>query len=392
MSTTEQTTQSSSSPPEDTLLSRAVAAQPPSRFGRGGSTLLRHLIIALVGGVLVIGLTFLLPSFRNYQLATMLAYLTVTAGLTVLIGLNGQISLGHGAIMAVGGYTAAFVQNGLYSAGFTNPAPADDPFGTETAAQWTLVVSLLAGVLAAIAAGAIIGLAAARLRGPYLAGVTLAVAVIVPSITTSFDVFNGDQGLRVAVPPKPLDLPASFVTEQWQAWVAFIGAALVLVILANLIHSRFGRSFRAVRDDEVAAQLSGIHVARTQIIAFVVSAATAGLAGSMLVFLVRNAQPGTFGLLLSLYLVLAIVLGGLGSLAGATWGALFIVAVPYLTEQMSKSFHMGPGLTQKLTGNLPLAVFGLALIVVTIAAPGGIQNLVRRINAWLRGRVRRPAS
>jgi len=392
MSTTEQTTAATPAPPASTLLDRAVAAQPPNRFGRGGSTLLRHATIALVVGVLVIGLTFLFPSFRNYQLATMLAYLMATSGLTVLIGLNGQISLGHGAIMAVGGYTTCFVQNALYAAGFTNEGDPNDPFATATAAQWTIVISLAAGVIAAIIAGAIIGVAAARLRGPYLAGVTLAVAVIVPGITTTFEVFNGDQGRRVDVPPKPLGLPASFSTEQWQAWVALVGAIVVLVILANLIHSRFGRSFRAVRDDEVAAQLSGIHVARTQIIAFVVSAATAGLAGSMLVFLVRNAQPGTFGLLLSLYLVLAIVLGGLGSLAGATWGALFIVAVPYLTEQMSKSFHMGPGLTQKLTGNLPLAVFGLALIVVTIAAPGGIQNLVRRINAWLRGRVRRPAS
>ena len=114
----------------------------------------------------------------------MLAYLMATAGLTVLIGLNGQISLGHGAIMAVGGYTTAFVQNALYSKGFTNPPQAGNPFATATAAQWTLIVSLLAGVLAATLAGAIIGLAAARLRGPYLAGVTLAVAVIATLDTT----------------------------------------------------------------------------------------------------------------------------------------------------------------------------------------------------------------
>ena len=124
MSTTEQTTASTPAPPASTLLERAVAAQPPNKFGRGGSTLLRHATIALVLGVLVIGLSFLLPSFRNYQLATMLAYLMATSGLTVLIGLNGQISLGHGAIMAVGGYTTCFVQNALFNAGFTNP-PAD---------------------------------------------------------------------------------------------------------------------------------------------------------------------------------------------------------------------------------------------------------------------------
>ena len=112
--------------------------------------------------------------------------------------------------MAVGGYTAAFVQNGLYSAGFTNRA-ADDPFGTETAASGRWSCRCWPACWRRIVAGAVIGLAAARLRGPYLAGVTLAVAVVVPGITTSFDVFNGDQGLRVAVPPKPLDArPASF--------------------------------------------------------------------------------------------------------------------------------------------------------------------------------------
>ena len=122
-----------------------------------------------------------------------------------------------------------------------------------------------------------------------------------------------------------------------------------------------------------------------------VSAATAGLDGGIFVFLVKNAQPGFFSLTLSLYLVLALVLGGLGSISGAIWGALFLVLVPYLIEQLSRDLPLAPDMQLKLIGNLPLAIFGLALIVVTIIAPGGIQALVRRIGAWLVGLVRRPA-
>jgi branched-chain amino acid transport system permease protein len=393
MSTTEQAhndqgTAGAPAPPSSTLLGRAMAAAPSGGpIGRGGSTLLRNLVITVVCVGLVMGATTFLEPFQNFQLAYVLAYLSALIGLNVLIGLNGQLSLGHGAIMAVGGYSMGFTQNALVDAGFVDTRAF--------ALGWTILISLTVGVLAAILAGLLIGLAAARLRGPYLAGVTLAVAVVVPGITTVFDAFNGDQGIRVSVPRKPAGLAktlgASFTNEQWQAWVALFAVGLVGLLMANLIRSRYGRMFKAVRDDEVAAQLSGINVARTQITAFVVSAATAGLAGGVFVFLVKNAQPGFFSLNLSLYLVLALVLGGLGSISGAIWGALFLVIVPFATEQLSRGMHVPADLELRLIGNLPLAIFGLALIVVTIIAPGGIQALVRRIGAWLRGLVRRPA-
>src|SRR5690242_13962194 len=132
--------------------------------------MLRNFLIAVGAGIVLFGLTYAIEPFRDYQLATIAAYLCATAGLTVLVGLNGQVSLGHGALMATGAYTAALVQNSLSDVG----------------AQWTVVVSLAAGVAAALVAGAVIGVAAARLRGPYLAGVTLAVAVVVPAFTTTF--------------------------------------------------------------------------------------------------------------------------------------------------------------------------------------------------------------
>ncbi len=231
-------------------------------------------------------------------------------------------------------------------------------------------VALLLGIVAALIAGTVIGLAAARLRGPYLAGVTLAVAVVVPAFATMFSgTFKGDQGLSVAVPPPPEALGLDFPVERWQAWLALVAALLVMLLLANLVRSRFGRTFRAVRDNEVAARLAGIHVARTQVLAFVVSAACAGLAGGMFAVLSQSVSPGAFSLTLSLYLLMAIVLGGLGSLAGAVWGAIALVVLPELLSSLTNAMDLSPAAAQRLEGNLPLAIFGLTLIVVMIAAP-----------------------
>jgi branched-chain amino acid transport system permease protein len=308
----------------------------------------------LAAAPVIFALTYVLPPFRTYQLATVGAYLCVTAGLTLLIGLNGQLSLGHGALMATGAYTFGLSQNALAGRG-----------------QWTLVASIVAAIVVTTAVGAVVGLAAARLRGPYLAGLTLAVAVVVPSITSTFDgTFNSDQGLSVALDPPPGYLPV----EQWQAWICWAGALLTVLLLANLIGGRFGRNLRAVRDDETAARLAGISVARTQVMAFVVSAAGAGLGGALFAVLAQSVSPGAFPLTLSLFLVMAVVIGGLGRLAGAAWGALLLVALPALASSVTDRVH-----AQHLEGNLPLAVFGVVLVAVMLAAPGGIASLTRRV-------------
>lgn len=343
----------------------AAAIVPPRPGGRG-STLLRNLLLTALAAVVLLALTFELESYRNYQLATIAAFVCATSGLTVLTGLNGQLSLGHGALMATGAYTVAQSQARLSESGDLG--------------AWILLVSLAMGVLAATVAGVVIGLAAARLRGPYLAGVTLAVAVVVPGITTTFaQVFNSDQGLSVYVDPPPESLSDTVTYEQWQAWVALAAALLVMLLLSNLIRSRFGRTFRAVRDDEVAAKLAGIHVGRTQVLAFVISAACAGLGGGILAVITQSVTPGAFSLILSLYLLLAIVVGGLGSLAGAVWGAVLLVALPDLTHEMTTWFTLSPAASQRLEGNLALAIFGLTLIVIMIVVPGGLQSLLRRL-------------
>jgi len=360
--------------PTRSPISRFVVPRP-LRPGQG-STLLRHLVWVAVAAAVVYFVSYGIDPFRNYQLATVAAYLCVTAGLTMLTGLNGQLSLGHGALMACGAYTVALAQNEFSDRNL---------FGSAR-----LPISLALGVLVAALAGVLIGVCAARLRGPYLAGVTLAVALVVPAFTTRFaDLFNADQGLSVYVDSPPAGLGPYFPPERWQAWIAIGAAMLSLLIVANLVNSRFGRAFKAVRDDEVAAKLVGIHVARTQVLAFVVSAGCAGLGGGVLAVISQSVSPSVFGLTLSLNLLLAIVLGGLGSLFGAAWGALLLVLLPYLTTEVTRGFELSPRLANKLEGNLPLAIFGLTLIIVMLVAPGGIQDAFRALGRTVRRRWRR---
>jgi branched-chain amino acid transport system permease protein len=303
------------------------------------------LLLVIAGAIIVVALTYILPPFRNYQLATIGAYFCVTAGLTVLTGLNGQLSLGHGALMATGAYTLALWQNKFD----------------------LLLPGIALAVLVTTVVGGIIGLAAARLRGPYLAGLTLAVAVVVPSITSTFDkTFNSDQGLSVALDPPPGVIPV----EQWQAWICWAGALLTVLVLAYLVRGRFGRDLRAVRDDETAAKLAGVGVARTQVMAFVVSAACAGLAGALFAVLAQSVSPGAFPLTLSLFLLMAIVIGGLGRLTGALIGAVLLVALPSVAQSIAEDAG-----SQHLEGNLALTFFGVVLVLVMLAAPGGLAAL-----------------
>lgn len=353
---------------------RPAVPDGPGQLGVLGrlarSTLPRNIAVAFAAASALLALSYTLEPFRNYQLATVAAYLCVTAGLTLLTGLGGQLSLGHGALMASGAYTVALTQQPFAEAGVTG--------------HWPLAVSLLVAVLVTVAAGTVIGLAAARLHGPYLAGVTLAVAVIVPALAVTFHgVFGGEQGLAIPLDAPPLALGPFFPYERWQVWLAGGPTLIAMMLLANLVRGRFGRSLRAVRDDHVAARLAGINVARIRVLAFMLSAATAGLGGGLLAMLAQSVSPGAFSLVLSLFLVMAVVIGGVGSLVGAGWGALLLVALPDLAHSLTDRFTLSPSVAQRWEGNLPLAIFGITLIVVMIAAPDGIHGLLCRLGRRL---------
>jgi branched-chain amino acid transport system permease protein len=328
-------------------------------------TLTRNVLIATALGVVLYAVSVGLDPFDDLRLATGAYYFTALAGLTVLTGLNGQISLGHGALMAVGAYATALLMSRH---------------------GWPLASALVAATAITAVVGALVGAVAARLRGPYLAGATLAFAVGLPALADRYpSAFGGENGLTVTPPTPPTSLGADFPLERWQAWITCLAALVVLVVLANLYRSRVGRAFRAVRDDEIAAQLAGLNVARTQILAFVLSAACAGLAGGGLVVVTQLAAPGAFDLALSLSLLSGIVLGGLGSLAGAAWGALALVMLPHWSDDIAHKFS----LSNDVQSNLPLALYGIVLMGVILAAPEGIQGALRRVVAWLGARISR---
>ena len=333
------------------------------------STMFRHLALALLGLVVVILVLESTSSFRNAQLASM-AYLGIAAGgLTVLTGLNGQLSLGHGAFMAIGAYTTAL-------------------FFQESDSTVPVVVVLAVSTLVTLVIGAVVGVAAARLHGPYIAGATLALAIAVPGIALYFDgTLGGEQGLNVRVPDIPVWFAdvMYFITANdlsrsgYIAYVGWIALILTFVVLANLSRSRVGRQWRAVRDDEVAAEIAGINLGRARVLAFVVSAACAGLAGGVMAMAVRITAPSGFTLVLSLTLLTAVVLGGLGSLLGALIGAALLTFLP----QVATAFGRDMGMSDLRAAELSPFIYGLTMILVILLAPAGIVGSWR---TWRRNR------
>ncbi len=330
------------------------------------STLVRHGLVFLGLAVVLLVLTsFVFDSFTNYNVTEVAIYAISAAGLTVLTGINGQVSLGHGALMMIGAYTTSVLLT-------RHPG-------------LPLILMLVASIATTGIAGAIVGLAGARLRGPYLAGATLALAVALPQVPSHFaSVFGGNQGLSVAASTPPAFLGSSFAPEQWLAWITLAAALVTFFVLANLVRSATGQRFRMVRDNEVAARLSGVDVARTQVLAFVVSAACAGLAGSLFAYWVSVTSPSGFTLNLSLSLLTAIVIGGLGSLSGAVLGSFILVYLPVWTGGLASSLN----LSTNVANNVPLAIYGIVLIGAILVFPrgvaGGVASIVRGVTRVLR--------
>jgi branched-chain amino acid transport system permease protein len=335
------------------------------------STLLRHgLFFIALAAVLLLLTNFVFDAYTNSNVTEIAIYAISAAGLTVLTGVNGQVSLGHGALMMVGAYTTSVLLK-------WNP---DFPF----------ILTLIASMMSTAIAGGIIGIAGARLRGPYLAGATLSLAVALPQVPTHFaSIFGGNQGLSVLAPSAPDVLGAAFSPFEWLAWVCLAAAVITFFLLANIVRGSTGRRMRMVRDNEIAARLAGVNVARTQVLAYVISAVCAGLAGSLFAYWATITSPTGFTLNLSLALLTAIVVGGLGSLTGAVIGSFILVYLPVWTG----GFASGLNLPSSVANNVPLAIYGIVLIVAILAFPRGIAGefaaLGRRI---ARLRTRRETS
>ena len=294
----------------------------------------------------------ILDPYNQGQLSVVLMYFVGILSITFLTGLSGQISLGQGALMAVGGYTCALV---VLNLGLN---------------YWQ---SIIIAVLASLVAGWILGITAARLSGPYLAGTTLVIALAIPSLANRFEsVFGGDVGLSVDFgnPPEWLSSAIGEIGyEQWQLFATLPFASIALYLALNLFKSRTGRSWRAVRDHEIAASLTGVNVQRIKIFTFVVASGFAGLAGAL--YGLRGiVGPSVYPISLSLALLTGAVLGGLRSIGGAFIGAVLVVFLPDLIEAISGSWELAP----QISNYLPAMVAGILLILTVVLNPAGVAG------------------
>jgi branched-chain amino acid transport system permease protein len=322
----------------------------------------RALGIALWGAVVAVILVAyafaprLVSDFHSRDLAEAGIFFIAIVGLNLLTGYTGQISLGHGALMAVGGYTTAALM-----------------VHEHWRDVWTIpLAGLTAGVV-----GFLIGLPALRLSGLYLAMATFAFAVAMPSLLRKFSgLTGGGQGLRM-LEDAPLQITGlsgtvtifghSMTQNHFLYYLAW-GIGLVGFLIAwLLVRSRIGRTFRAVRDSEVAATSAGINLAWTKTFAFAISGVYAGVAGGLLATQNQIVNPLTFTFLLSIVLLVGTVVGGLGSLPGMVVGAFFVEYLPDVSTHVSTA----PG--------VPDFVYGAAIIVVMILLPTGVGGLLKRV-------------
>jgi branched-chain amino acid transport system permease protein len=306
---------------------------------------MRVKLIAFCVGVLVlIVLPFVLTDFRTVQLATVGAYFIAMLGLDVLTGHSGQISLGHGAFMAVGAYTTAILM-------------ADH--GVRD--LWTIPIA--AGVAGVI--GLLAGVPALRLSGLYLALATFGIAVVLPTVLKKFDHFTGGStGITLFGKPAQTGHGVGIwglTNNQWLYVLTWTVGAVVFLLAWWLLDSRFGRSLRAIRDSELAASASGVNRAKYKVLAFGVSAAFAGVAGALFAINVAYVAPDTFPIRLSLYLLVGAVVGFFGSIWGAVLGALLIQFLPDVVGLI-------PHVDTKQAGPTTL-VFGLVLVVLMLMLP-----------------------
>jgi branched-chain amino acid transport system permease protein len=299
----------------------------------------------------------------------------VLLGLSFLTGASGQVSLGNGAFMGVGAYTVAI----------WSTHHASTPIVAE------LALSIVAGAIIGLA----VGLPATRLRGPYLAGMTLAFAIAFPAILSIFGSWTGgDSGLALSstvnAPSWVVSLfssgtPSSTPTSMWLADIAIVTAGVAFFFMANLFGSRTGRAMRLVRDNDVAAELAGVSLPHARVLAFMVAAAYAGLGGGVTTLVYGAASPSQFDLALSITILALLVIGGIGTLSGALIGGLIFAYSDTWISWIVNQTGLNP--TGNLAENLTGMIYGIALMAVMLAAPLGIAGTIRF--AIVRGAAKR---
>ncbi len=285
-------------------------------------------------------LPFGLSGYHQALAAQVATFFIAILGLDILTGYTGQISIGHGAFMAIGGYTTAVLSRDHHM---------------------NLVLTMLVAFAICFLCGLLVGLPALRLSGVYLALATFALAVSVPQIPLKFSTYlGGSGGVQTA----------KTVSHLWLYGASWTGAAILFALGWLILRGRTGRAFRAIRDSEVAATSSGVGLPIYKTLAFGISAAFAGVAGSFFVLGTNGfAQPNEFGLILSLQILIGAAVAGLGSLWGLLAGAAFVGLLPTISSDVPV---IGSTHGQDV-------VFGLIVIAVMLLLPNGVAGLLLRL-------------
>ncbi|MGW0178139.1 branched-chain amino acid ABC transporter permease [Nocardia sp. NPDC003345] len=310
-------------------------------------------IVVAIVAVAACWAPFELAPFHTFQLALAMIYAVALLGLNLLVGHTGQISLGHGAFFAVGAYTAAVMMDRW-----------DTPYP----------LTLPAAAAVAFVLGIGLGVPALRLRGLYLALVTLAIAIfLVPLLKRFESVTGGSMGLTLDKPRPPVW--TGLAEDQWLYFLALAVTAVSYLLVAGVLRSRVGRALHAVRDNEVAAEVTGVRPAFYKTLAFAWGAMLAGVAGCVYIWVIGYVSPDSFTLTLSITLLAGLVVGGLGGQWGPLLGGMFVMYVPTFAQDVNQA---APGV-----------IFGLLIIAVMYLAPNGLAGLVGRAAHWLGHRARK---
>jgi branched-chain amino acid transport system permease protein len=334
----------------------------------------RKLFVVILTTAILLGLNWIFEyGFGDFQVNPYYARIinliginiTLAVSLNLINGLAGQFSIGHAGFMAVGGYTATYVT--VYF-GRQLAALAGSTLAGAAGASLVMVLSLIAGALAAALAGLVVGIPSLRLKGDYLAIVTLGFGEIIRVVILNIPSVGGATGFTDAIP----------ITNFF--WI-FAMAIMTIVIVRNIAVSTFGRALTAVRADEIAAEAMGVDTTRYKVLAFVISAALAGVAGGLSGQLFANPlNPQNLNFVKSIEVIVMIVLGGIGSITGAVFGATTLTILPEALRTFDQQF---PGLR--------MVLYSLLLILLMIFRPQGLFGRRELGWSWLRLPGRRPA-
>ena len=308
----------------------------------------------VVGLIAACVLPFFISNYHVFQASMVLSYAIALVGMNILIGYSGQISLGHGAFMAIGAYTSAILMDKM-----------NIPY-------W-MTIPIAAFICLVV--GFLFGLPALRLEGHYLALATFALAVALPQLLKFKHLeflTGGVQGIVIMKPDPPWEslFGLKLNSDRWLYFFTLAVTLLMFVIGWNLIRGRVGRALIAIRDQPIAAASMGINTPMYKSLAFGVSAMFTGVAGALSAILVAFVAPDSFTVFLSITLLVGMVIGGVTSLTGALYGAIFIQFVPNIADQISKA--------------APWAIYGTMLILFMYVMPTGIAGAIRLLGEKLR--------